>query len=237
LNEKARPIVRNAEVKAALRKLPTLVAVLVGPSPFHNELLAGMLREQLGAVCEVLRHDCRRLASVLRACTESGIQPNLILIDAGSAGYPLDSRGVFAGPERPRSPVALMNLEPDTDIERHALAAGYRGFFYRTDSVDLFVRGVRSIHTGEVWVSRAVLAQCLTGKVASDGADATSKATLLSPREIEVLALVAMGSTNEDVAEMLSVSSNTVKTHLYSIFKKIGVPSRLQAALWAAKNL
>lgn len=169
-------------------------------------------------------------------CAESGIQPNLILIDTGTVGYPLDSRGVFAGAERPRCPVALFNLEPGTGVEKQAMAAGYRGFFYKTDALDLFVRGVRSMIGGEVWVSRAVLTQCLTGKRSEDGADMTSKARL-SPREIEVLALVAVGTANEDVADMLSISSNTVKTHLYSIFKKIGVPSRLQAALWAAKNL
>jgi LuxR family transcriptional regulator of csgAB operon len=87
-----------------------------------------------------------------------------------------------------------------------------------------------------MWVSRAVLSRCLADENSSDGADTISKAGL-SPREIEVLALVAMGATNDEVADMLSVSPHTVKTHLYSIFKKIGVPSRLQAALWAAKNL
>ena len=214
----------------------TPVIILFGPSPFQNELLCKELRSELGVSCEVLQNDCKRLAGVFRACAESGILPDLILIDVGAAGYPLDSRGVFAGPARPRCPVALFNLEPETGVEKHAMAAGYRGFFYRTDSLAQFVRGARAVLAGEVWVSRAVLSRCLADENSSDGADMTSKAGL-SPREIEVLALVAMGATNDEVADMLSVSPHTVKTHLYSIFKKIGVPSRLQAALWAAKNL
>ena len=59
----------------------------------------------------------------------------------------------------------------------------------------------------------------------------------LSQREMEVLALVSLGTKNEDIAEKLFISPHTVKTHLYHIFKKINVPNRLQAALWAAKNL
>jgi len=60
---------------------------------------------------------------------------------------------------------------------------------------------------------------------------------LLTQREIEILALVAVGARNEEVADELCISPHTVKSHLHNIFKKIDVPNRLQAALWAAKNL
>ena len=66
---------------------------------------------------------------------------------------------------------------------------------------------------------------------------AQMEASILTPREIEILSLVAIGAKNEEIAEKLYISSNTVKTHIYNIFKKIDVPNRLQAALWAAKNL
>ena len=60
---------------------------------------------------------------------------------------------------------------------------------------------------------------------------------MLTSREMEILAMISMGAKNEEIAEKLCISPNTVKTHIYNIFKKIGVPNRLQAALWAAKNL
>jgi LuxR family transcriptional regulator of csgAB operon len=59
----------------------------------------------------------------------------------------------------------------------------------------------------------------------------------LSSREMEILALISIGASNEEISEKLYISPHTVKTHLYHIFKKIKVPSRLQAALWAAKNI
>ena len=59
----------------------------------------------------------------------------------------------------------------------------------------------------------------------------------LTERQTEILALVVIGATNDEIADRLCISPHTVKTHLYSIFKKINVPNRVQAALWAAKNL
>jgi LuxR family transcriptional regulator of csgAB operon len=61
--------------------------------------------------------------------------------------------------------------------------------------------------------------------------------TGLTAREVQILAMVAVGSKNEDIADKLCISPHTVKTHIYNIFKKINVPNRLQAALWAANNL
>ena len=59
----------------------------------------------------------------------------------------------------------------------------------------------------------------------------------LTLREIGVLTMVAAGSKNAVIADKLCISPHTVKTHIYNIFKKIDVPNRLQASLWAAKNL
>lgn len=61
--------------------------------------------------------------------------------------------------------------------------------------------------------------------------------SILTQREVEILTHVAVGATNEEIADKLCISPHTVKTHVYNICKKVGAPNRLQAALWAAKNL
>jgi DNA-binding CsgD family transcriptional regulator len=60
---------------------------------------------------------------------------------------------------------------------------------------------------------------------------------ILSLRETKMLTLLAVGHTNREIAEKFDISLHTVTTHIYNIFQKINAPNRLQAALWAAKNL
>ena len=60
---------------------------------------------------------------------------------------------------------------------------------------------------------------------------------VLTPRETELLRQVASGVSNREIAFRLQISPHTVKTHLYNVFRKIGVPNRLQASLWAVANL
>jgi DNA-binding CsgD family transcriptional regulator len=61
--------------------------------------------------------------------------------------------------------------------------------------------------------------------------------TGLTKRESEILGTIAEGATNEEIAHKFFISTHTVKSHLYNIFKKVGVSNRLQAALWARSNL
>ncbi len=74
-------------------------------------------------------------------------------------------------------------------------------------------------------------------KIQRQNALSAPRSTVLTPREIEILTMVAQGAPNQKISEDLCVSPHTVKTHLYNIYKKIEVPNRLQAALWAVKNL
>ena len=89
---------------------------------------------------------------------------------------------------------------------------------------------------GEIWLSRKIMTDYI---LKGGNYDFSSKGneSILTPREIEIVSMIATGAANSYIAEKLCISCNTVKTHLYHIFKKINVPNRLQAALWAAKNL
>jgi DNA-binding NarL/FixJ family response regulator len=89
---------------------------------------------------------------------------------------------------------------------------------------------------GEIWISRDILVEVARKSRPQKNNGGRDK-NMLTEREMEILALVSIGSANDEIAEKLFISPHTVKTHLYKIFQKIKVPNRLQAALWAAKNL
>ena len=61
--------------------------------------------------------------------------------------------------------------------------------------------------------------------------------TVLTRREMEILSVLKSGAKNEEIATKLFISPHTVKTHLYTIYRKIQVNNRLQAVIWASKNL
>jgi DNA-binding CsgD family transcriptional regulator len=131
---------------------------------------------------------------------------------------------------------ALFNLQRGTGVEKRAFNKGIKAFFYRNDSLEQMLKGLRSLMQGEIWVSRDILVQvALQGRTKKT--HTLEEKTALTHREIEVLALLSIGSSNDDIADKLFISPNTVKTHLYRIFRKIKVPNRFQAALWAAKSL
>lgn len=208
---------------------------IIGPRRIQNELIADFLRHNLGVDCYVGEDfSCipppgspskkDRDMFILLECQEK--DPRMLLFE-------LRSQSNF---KMSQNQIALLNVPSGNGIEKECLRQGVRGFFYEKDSLELFLKGVRSIMNGELWVSRTIMSNyILTGT--SEDITIKDDRLLLTQREIEILALVAVGARNEEVADELCISPHTVKSHLHNIFKKIDVPNRLQAALWAAKNL
>jgi DNA-binding NarL/FixJ family response regulator len=143
------------------------------------------------------------------------------------------------GKLRPTAKVVLFNVEPDSDLQSLALQLGVRGLIYHNDSPEMALRAIQSVAGGELWAPRRALEQCImeTSGVASlHGLSSVAK-ELLSQRETSVLSLITAGYGNKAIAQELFISENTVKTHINNIFRKIGVSSRFQAALWVAKKI
>ncbi len=107
-------------------------------------------------------------------------------------------------------------------------------------SFDHILKGITVLFDGEYWVSRDVLIECMLQTERMDRmspVDVRKRPGDLTGREVEILAMICKGSNNNDIADQLYISTNTVKTHIYNIYRKINVPNRMQAALWGAKNL
>ena len=132
--------------------------------------------------------------------------------------------------------IAIFNMPTGQPFGNDLVKKGVRGIFYNSDPLPNLAKGVPAILNGELWYSRKDLMKCLLDSN-DDNEFALERRGLLTPREKEILILIASGISNSQIADKLNISRNTVKTHLYNIYNKIKVPNRLQAALWAAKHL
>jgi LuxR family transcriptional regulator of csgAB operon len=207
---------------------------IVGPGKLQNELMAFFLEQQTGATCRTSLD----LGGVQDIDDEHAGQPVLVLLDC--KGRSVDSLladiELCRQEKLPQALVALFNVNVDFGIEQESVLLGIKGFFYEHDPLKRLPRGVSAIFDGQLWASREVMSRCIMQNKQQKHPPKGDVAGL-TPREVEILAMVAVGAKNEEIAEKLYISPHTVKTHIYNIFKKIDVPNRLQAALWAASNL
>lgn len=117
--------------------------------------------------------------------------------------------------------VVLTTFDADADV-LPAIGAGATGYLLKDSPRDELLRAIRTAAAGEAVLSPSVASR-LVGRVR------TPEESLLSPRELEVLALVADGATNRAAGDRLHLSEATVKTHLLSIYAKLGVGDRAAA--------
>jgi len=123
------------------------------------------------------------------------------------------------------------------DLDEHvyaALRAGARGFLLKEAGADLLDQAVRAAADGEALIAPSVTARLL--RTFAGGRPPTSPLDPLTDREEEVLAVVARGRTNREIAEELYISPSTVKTHITSLMLKLGARNRVEIAIWAYEN-
>jgi len=107
---------------------------------------------------------------------------------------------------------------------------------YEQDSLKNFIKGIQTVLGGRLWFSREVMSKYIFEETRNEQ-PAKGIAKKLTQRQVEILSMIAIGATNQEISKKLYISPNTVKNHLYNIFKKINVSNRIQASLWAAINL
>jgi DNA-binding NarL/FixJ family response regulator len=216
---------------------------IVSTRNLNSELLARALETEVRGTCEIVASLDDLVGSLKPGSTNGADQVSspgkaVILIDCIEHDFDevltaLAGRKLELGDDLI---LAIYNVYPGWGIEEEALRSGIKGFFYKQDSLKLLLKGINAILGKEVWVSREILMRSALGGLRKRQSKIQEE-TGLSMREIESLRLLSSGASNEEIAQKLFISTNTVKTHVYNIFKKIKVSNRLEAAAWAAKNL
>ena len=138
----------------------------------------------------------------------------------------------------PKAKIIFLSLrDVRGDMELNVIKMGAKGFLCAKDSLKTLIQAIKSCYNGEIWATRRstnIIIDNLQGKIITRKKD---EVDILTPQEKKVLILLASGFKNAEIAQKLFISEKTVKTHINKIFKKIKVTNRLQAALWASKNL
>jgi len=123
------------------------------------------------------------------------------------------------------------NISDDEVVD--AMRLGAKGVVLKEMAPTLLVQCIRKVAAGGIWLEKEAIGRAL-GKLLQAG-DGRARAAL-TPREIEIVRMVAQGIGNREVGERLFISEGTVKTHLHTIYEKLGVKGRMQLATYAREN-
>ena len=156
--------------------------------------------------------------------------PDVILLDLKLPG--MDGIAVLGELAAQDSPSRVLVLTSMTEpaAAAAALRAGAAGLLYKDVDPDALVRAIRAVHDGHFLLAPEAAGSLLRSGRSEGGLDA------LTSREREVLAELARGRSNREIARALHVSEKTVKTHVSSVLTKLGVADRTQAALVAVRH-
>jgi DNA-binding NarL/FixJ family response regulator len=163
------------------------------------------------------------------------LQPDLILMDFGLPdGSGLDATTAILA-ELPQAKIVFLTFHDDDDRLFAAIRAGAKGYLLKDVSSAELLAYLRGVAEGQAALTPVMTARILEEfarqprpKAQAQGADAG-----LTPREREVLAQLATGASNHDIARRLVISENTVKNHVRSILAKLNLQNRRQASQFA----
>lgn len=207
------------------------IGILVADSNhMHCQLLAGALRrrgEFRVSSCAV------DIDAIVMAITKNPIDVALIKVD--------DDAGMLRSFHLAHPQIAKVLLLQESDREPvvNAFRSGARGVFPLADSsFRMLCKCIQRVHQGQIWVSNEQLAYLLEAFTLAPGLRVVNSQgiKLLTPREEQVVDLVADGLSNRDIARELGLSENTIKKYLFRIFDKVGVSTRVELVLYAVSH-
>lgn len=188
---------------------------------------------QRNADFEVVGEAADGLEGVKRA---KELKPDIVLLDLHMPGLSGLEAIQLILQDTPETHVILLTVSEDAEDLAAGLQSGASGYLLKNIDADYLLIALRKVMDGESVISSdmtsKLFAQFRKGPVAS----LTPEAEKLTPREREILAQLAVGLSNKEIARKLNVVESTVKIHLQSILKKLALNNRVQAAIYAVEH-
>ncbi|HEX6199684.1 MAG TPA: response regulator transcription factor [Thermoanaerobaculia bacterium] len=204
--------------------------VLTDDHPIVLDALEQLFRLEEGL--EVVGR-CRDGETTLLAVRE--LQPDVLVLDVRMPGP--DGLDVLRtlDAERAGTRVVLLTAELEDDQLLEAIRAGARGVVLKDMAPQLLVEAVRTVLGGGQWLEKGLGGRALT-KLLQRERGLKEATRHLTPREMEVVRMVAQGLRNRAIAERVHITEGTVKVHLHNIYEKLGVDGRVELTLYAQEK-
>lgn len=149
--------------------------------------------------------------------------PDIVLLDLGMPNMDGITVTEILRKELPQTKVLVLSMHHSKDMLQRLIQAGIRGYLLKDATPEEIVRAIETVYAGEAYFSPEVARMALNQYVASGGSVPPSPASKLTDREREVLALIAEGLTNKEVACKLNLSVRTVETHRERVMRKLEI--------------
>lgn len=163
------------------------------------------------------------------------LQPDMVLMDVkmpGIGGVEATRRLMES---MPQARILMLTVSEEEESLFAAIQAGARGYILKNADADELLEAIRRVHSGEAMVSPSMTIR-LFQALRSGGVPAPLPNDLpLTPRELDVFHLLARGASNREIAETLTISENTVKTHVRNILEKLELGNRTEVAAYARR--
>jgi two-component system, NarL family, nitrate/nitrite response regulator NarL len=222
---------------------PKIRIVIADDHPIFRDGLCKLLALEEDFEVVAQASDGRQVLDVIQQT-----EPDILLLDLKMPG--LDGLATLQRLQSSKSKTRVIVLTASDDKNEfvQAMKLGTSGIVLKQTATELLIKSIRKVHAGEIWLDSHTTAEVIRRFVSADDMPATPASSPasssprererspLSQREREIVALVAQGFKNKEMAEKMFISEQTVKNHLHNIFDKLGVSDRLELALYAIHN-
>lgn len=132
--------------------------------------------------------------------------------------------------------VLVVTGSTDTDSHKRAIEAGAVGIVLKEQASEVLITAIEKVHSGEVWLTRALTAAVLSRISRTPGGSEDEKIESITRREREIIVLIAQGLKRTQIADKLFISETTVRNHLTSILAKLGLADRFELVFYAFRH-
>lgn len=200
----------------------------------HPMVRAALRIALASVVSDLVVDECSTLDEMIAAIARAPHEVDLALLDLSMPG-PHGFSGLFLlSAQFPSVPVAIVSAKSDPATINRAIDYGASGYLPKSLDLDELKAAISAILAGEVWVPKDVALQ--TSDEEQD-AVAIGRLASLSSQQMRIIVMILEGRLNKQIAAELGIAEQTVKVHVSTILKKLGVHSRTHAALMAQKYL